>query len=74
VRNIGTAQYQALMMTKKVKGQSTTQPGAGDAAKKETRPLAGFLIAGASLAALFGLAVLKGRVKDDSETSREARN
>jgi hypothetical protein len=51
-------------MTTKVKGQNTTPPGAGDAAKKETRPLAGFLIAGASLAALFGLAVLKGRVKD----------
>jgi hypothetical protein len=73
VRDIGTAEYQALIMTTKVKGQNTTQPGAGDAAKK-TRPLAGFLIAGASLAALFGLAVLKGRVKDDSGTSREARN
>ncbi|MCA1629092.1 MAG: hypothetical protein LC785_07420 [Acidobacteria bacterium] len=47
----------------KAKVQGTTQSGAGDAAKK-TRPLAGFLIAGASLAALFGLAVLKGRVKD----------
>jgi hypothetical protein len=50
-------------MTTKVEGRNTTRPGAGDAAKK-TRPLAGFLIAGASLAALFGLAVLKGRVKD----------
>lgn len=60
-------------MTTKAKGQNTTQPGSGDATKK-TRPLAGFLIAGVSLAALFGLAVLKGRVKDDSETLREARN
>ena len=50
-------------MTTDAKGQQTTQHGSGGAAKK-TRPLAGFLIAGASLAALFGLAVLKGRVKD----------
>jgi hypothetical protein len=35
-----------------------------------SRPLAGFLIAGASLALLFGLAALKGRVKDDN-TDRE---
>ena len=49
--------------------RETRQGGVG----RKTRPLAGFLIAGASLAALFGLAVLKGRVKD-SETSREARN
>ncbi|HEX8162366.1 MAG TPA: hypothetical protein VF538_10870 [Pyrinomonadaceae bacterium] len=61
------------MKTTKLKGEQTTQPGADDAAKR-ARPLAGFLIAGASLAALFGLAVLKGRVKDDSETPREARN
>jgi hypothetical protein len=50
-------------MATKTKAQGATQNGAGDAAK-QTRPLAGFLIAGASLAALFGLAVLKGRVKD----------
>ena len=60
-------------MTTKAKAGGTIPNGAGSAAKK-TRPLAGFLIAGASLAALFGLAVLKGRVKDDSEPSREARN
>ena len=34
--------------------------------KKRTRPVAGFIIAGASLALLFGLAALKGRVKDDT--------
>lgn len=37
---------------------------------KRSRPLAGFFIAGASLALLFGLAALKGRVKDDN-TDRE---
>jgi uncharacterized protein involved in exopolysaccharide biosynthesis len=36
------------------------------ATKKRSRPLAGFFIAGASLALLFGLAALKGRVKDDN--------
>ncbi|MBA3767978.1 MAG: hypothetical protein H0W99_13550 [Acidobacteria bacterium] len=51
------------------KGQSS-QPApapspAASAAKKRTRPLAGFFIAGASLALLFGIAALKGRVKDD---------
>ena len=35
-----------------------------------SRPLAGFFIAGASLALLFGLAALKGRVTDDN-TDRE---
>lgn len=35
---------------------------------KPPRPLAGFLIAGASLAVLFGLAALKGRIKDDGHT------
>lgn len=35
---------------------------AGGAGK--TRPLSGFLIAGASLAMLFAIAALKGRVKD----------
>ncbi|HEY0098975.1 MAG TPA: hypothetical protein VGB76_08470 [Pyrinomonadaceae bacterium] len=40
------------------------------ATKKRARPLAGFFIAGASLALLFGLAALKGRVKDDN-TDRE---
>ncbi|HJR06312.1 MAG TPA: hypothetical protein VJ842_03555 [Pyrinomonadaceae bacterium] len=36
------------------------------ATKKRSRPVAGFIIAGASLALLFGLAALKGRVKDDN--------
>ncbi len=35
-------------------------------AAKRPRPLAGFFIAGASLALLFGIAALKGRVKDDT--------
>jgi hypothetical protein len=50
-------------LTEKTESKGANKPGANDAAK-QTRPLAGFLIAGASLAALFGLAVLKGRVKD----------
>jgi hypothetical protein len=50
-------------MTEKGEDKRATQASA-DAAARQTRPLAGFLIAGASLAALFGLAVLKGRVKD----------
>ena len=43
---------------------------AAAAVVKRSRPLAGFFIAGASLALLFGLAALKGRVKDDN-TDRE---
>lgn len=43
---------------------------AGATKGKRSRPLAGFFIAGASLALLFGLAALKGRVKDDN-TDRE---
>jgi hypothetical protein len=35
------------------------------ATAKRPRPLAGFFIAGGALALLFGLAALKGRVKDD---------
>jgi len=42
------------------------QEAAAEATKKRTRPVAGFIIAGASLALLFGLAALKGRVKDDT--------
>ena len=34
--------------------------------QKRMRPVAGFIIAGASLALLFGIAALKGRVKDDT--------
>ena len=41
--------------------QSATHP-----ATKRVRPLAGFFIAGASLALLFSIAALKGRVKDDT--------
>jgi len=41
--------------------QSATHP-----ATKRARPLAGFFIAGAALALLFGIAALKGRVKDDT--------
>ena len=45
--------------------QAATQPA------KRRRPLAGFVIAGASLALLFGIAALKGRVTDDSNTDSE---
>lgn len=44
--------------------QTVTKP-----ARKRARPLAGFFIAGASLALLFGIAALKGRVKDDDSDS-----
>ncbi len=42
----------------------------GPKADKPVRPLAGYLIAGAALAALFGLAVLKGRVPQTPEEKR----
>jgi hypothetical protein len=48
--------------------QPATQTKAANAVKR-SRPLAGFFIAGASLALLFGLAALKGRVKDDNKDS-----
>ena len=48
---------------------SPQQANAAAAMKKRSRPLAGFFIAGASLALLFGLAALKGRVKDDNTDS-----
>ena len=52
-------------------GQLTSQAKTASATTaKRSRPLAGFFIAGASLALLFGLAALKGRVKDDN-TDRE---
>lgn len=38
--------------------------------EKKKRPLAGFLIAGASLAALFGIALLKAQA-DTGETAEE---
>ncbi|HEV7905315.1 MAG TPA: hypothetical protein VGO96_15855 [Pyrinomonadaceae bacterium] len=49
-----------------------TQPAAQVKAttEKRSRPLAGFFIAGASLALLFGLAALKGRVKDNMDRER----
>jgi hypothetical protein len=49
-------------------GKPATEAGTTAAAKRR-RPLAGFLIAGASLALLFGIAALKGRVKDDNTDS-----
>jgi hypothetical protein len=51
------------MLLKTHDGKQETLRGTGGAAKK-TRPLAGFVVAGVSLAALFALAALKGRVKD----------
>jgi hypothetical protein len=48
-------------------GQPATQAATTPA--KRRRPLAGFLIAGASLAMLFGIAALKGRVRDDNTDS-----
>jgi hypothetical protein len=53
-----------MAMAEKADDKRAIQQGANPAGATKTRPLAGFLIAGASLAALFGLAVLKGRVKD----------
>jgi hypothetical protein len=35
----------------------------GEAENKQSRPVSGLLIAGASLALLFGIAILKARVK-----------
>jgi hypothetical protein len=48
--------------------QPTAQ--ATGAATNRSRPLAGLFIAGASLALLFGLAALKGRVKDNTDSER----
>ncbi|MCA1817289.1 MAG: hypothetical protein LC746_13020 [Acidobacteria bacterium] len=48
-------------MTVKAGSGGANEPGA---AVRQTRPLAGYVIALAALSALFGLAVLKGRVKD----------
>ncbi len=57
-------------MTKEDSVKRPAQKGqpANEAATKtkRRRPAAGFVIAGASLALLFGLAALKGRVKDDT--------
>jgi len=46
--------------------QPEAQSAATRPATKRAHPLAGYLIAGASLALLFGIAALKGRVKDDN--------
>ena len=53
---------------RQAQGGGQTAAGAGGA--KRPRPLAGFLIAGASLAALFAVAALKGRVKDEHTDQR----
>jgi len=53
-------------MTKQITEQRPEKQGAAPTTKRKT-PLAGFLIAGASLAMLFGIAALKGRVKDDTK-------
>ena len=50
--------------------QGGGQTAAGAAGAKQPRPLAGFLIAGASLAALFAVAALKGRVRDEHTDQR----
>jgi hypothetical protein len=54
-------------MTKQITEQRPEKQGAAPTATKRKTPLAGFLIAGASLAMLFGIAALKGRVKDDTK-------
>ena len=61
-------------MTKRHTEQTTADEAATQAAAtpaERKRPLAGFIIAGASLALLFGIAALKGRVTDDSNTDSE---
>ena len=55
-------------MTGRTKEMVRAAQGARQAARR--RSLAGFLIAGVSLAALFGIAALKGRVKDKTERER----
>jgi hypothetical protein len=50
--------------------QGGGQTAAGAAGAKQPRPLAGFVIAGASLVALFAIAALKGRVKDEHTDQR----
>ncbi len=55
--------------TEKTSAGKTAAPQAATQPAKRRRPLAGFLVAGASLALLFGVAALKGRVKDDNTDS-----
>ena len=54
--------------------QGGGQTAAGAAGAKQPRPLAGYLIAGISLAALFAIATLKGRVKDEDTDTNTRRN
>ncbi|HEX8456518.1 MAG TPA: hypothetical protein VF656_04280 [Pyrinomonadaceae bacterium] len=61
--------------TEKAAGKQATEAVTATAATppprpaRRRRPLAGFFIAGASLALLFGIAALKGRVTDDNTDS-----
>jgi hypothetical protein len=57
-------------MTAGRQAHSGGQTPAGAGGAKKPRPLAGFMIAGASLAALFAIAALKGRVKDDNTETK----
>jgi hypothetical protein len=59
-------------MTKQDTEKTPAENPAAEAATrpaKRRRPLAGFFIAGASLALLFGIAALKGRVAGDNTDS-----
>jgi hypothetical protein len=59
-------------MTKQDAEKTQAETHAAQAATrqgKRIRPLAGFFIAGASLALLFGIAALKGRVRDNDPDS-----
>ena len=58
-------------MTAGRQAQGGGQTAAGAAGAKKPRPLAGFVIAGASLVALFAIAALKGRVKNGHTDQRE---
>jgi hypothetical protein len=60
----GSREMTKQVTEKTLAGQQATQAATQPA--KRRRPLAGFFIAGASLALLFGIAALKGRVKDDN--------
>ena len=57
------AEAAATTTTAAVAATAATRPA------KRRRPLTGFLVAGASLALLFGIAALKGRVTDDNTDS-----
>jgi hypothetical protein len=72
-RRLGGARGEMTQQNKEKRpaGKPATQVAATPAKTpaKRSRPLAGFLIAGASLAMLFGIAALKGRVRDDNTDS-----